>query len=284
MIKEKNRLTLLVTVLMFVCFTAWWGVLQIIGFLSPSQDLSWSKNIFGSFYGLLALWGGLLGLIISKKWGGFKSSVGTILIFFSIGLLLQEFGQIVYSYYNIFAQMEIPYPSVGDVGYFGSVLMYIVGAFLLVKLLILPYKKEDISKKYPVLLLPVALLAISYYMFLNGHSFDPNLSLRNFLDLGYPVFQAVYVSLGLIAFTLCSRSSIGLMKRKMLFLIVALVSQYASDFTFLYMASRGLPYVGGIVDYLYLVSYFLMTLAIIELNSVFERSKNGTVTNGGTVT
>jgi len=68
---------------------------------------------------------------------------------------------------------------------------------------------------------------------------------------------------------------LGLMKRKMLFLIAALVCQYVSDFTFLYMASRGLPYVGGVVDYLYLMSYFLMTLAIIELDSAFERSKNG---------
>ena len=58
-----------------------------------------------------------------------------------------------------------------------------------------------------------------------------------------------------------------------MFFIVALVGQYVADFTFLYQSSRGTFVGGGIDDYLYLFSYFLMSVALIQLALTFKRIK-----------
>ena len=60
------------------------------------------------------------------------------------------------------------------------------------------------------------------------------------------------------------------MKKPILFLIFALIFQFISDFTFLYQSNQGSWYVGGLNDYMYLLSYFLMTIALINIGGVFQ--------------
>ena len=57
------------------------------------------------------------------------------------------------------------------------------------------------------------------------------------------------------------------MKNKILFVLFALVIQFLCDYTFLYQSSKGIWQVGGVNDYMYLVAYFVMTLALINLNT-----------------
>ena len=115
----------------FIIFTLWW--LYITVSLRHSDHNSVHNQVFAATYGVQALFGGLIGLWAAKKWGGSKSLVGRALLFFGLGLLLQQFGQIVYSIYLYALNGQIPYPSFGDIGYFGSVLFYIYAAWQLAK-------------------------------------------------------------------------------------------------------------------------------------------------------
>src|SRR5581483_5234679 len=95
--KITKKQTYILTFLVWGAFTVWWIGLHT--FLHPQFNnidnsvLEW----FSDTYGLMALIGALVGFNISKDWGGFRSYIGRAIIMFSLGLLLQEFGQLSYS-------------------------------------------------------------------------------------------------------------------------------------------------------------------------------------------
>lgn len=279
----KDKLHFYVTVAIFSLLTLWWVYIQVLK-IGGATDFDMKGQTFAAGYGFMALWGGFVALVVSKKWGFLSSLFGRSLLAFAIGLLLQEFGQLSYSFYIYFMKVEIPYPSVGDIGYFGSIFFYIYGAFLLFKVLSTGIKGRGLTEKVLVVVSPLILLAVSYSLLLRGHEFVPGETLRNILDIGYPLLQCLYVSLAFATLVLFSSKSGGFLKKGILMILVALISQYIADFTFLFKAGRGTYYPGGPVDFLYLVAYFLMTVAIIELDLVFERLKSGKITNGGAVT
>lgn len=241
---------------------------------------------FADTYAVVALFGGLVGLFLSGKWGGFSSLLGKVVLCLSIGLLAQVFGQFSYAFYARVLGVEVPYPSIGDLGFFGSIPFYIFGSYYLVRICVASVK--GVSSRFPVnsisIVVPVIMLVVSYIFLLRGYEPGWENIPGTFLDFGYPLFQAVYVSLAFVAFYYTKRMINGIMHKKVVFLLVALVVQYLADFLFLYKAHRDLYTTAGITDLTYLVAYFLMSLAIINLNSVFEQIKNGKVkAEGGAV-
>lgn len=263
--KTKNPFSVIALVL-FGFLSVWWITLNL-----KSQPEDFSRYIFGATYGLMALLGGVYGLITAKKWGGYKSSLGRSILFLAIGLLLAEFGQIVFSYYNIVKKELIPYPSLADVGFFGSIPFYILGALALARVL----NVSSVVRKNPVKLLagiavPLALLVATYWFFLNGYDPTDVSSLTVFLDFGYPLGQLVYVSIALIILLCVGRMLGGVMRKPLLLLLFAFILQYAADFNFLWQNMHETWVNGGYGDYLYLVAYFAMTISLIHLNLVFE--------------
>jgi hypothetical protein len=259
--KNKKYIDTLVWVL-FIGFAAWW--LYITLFLRGGHHDSLNNQLFASTYGVISLIGGLAGLAASRMWGGYKSLIGRSLLFFSIGLLAQEFGQLAYSYYA-YRNIEIPYPSVGDVGYFSSVFFYIYAAWLLLKANGAKLYLRARSKRLIAVVLPLLLLAGSYAFFLRDYKFDfssLSAATRVILDFGYPLGQSAYISLALLTYLLSRGLLGGLMRRKVSLILVALVVQYAADFSYLEAAKRQTAFPGGANDFLYLLSYALMALAL----------------------
>lgn len=250
----------------FVVTTVWWVAL----FLSGVQQ-TFYNYLFGATYGLMALWGGAWGLLIAKKWGGFSSVIGQAIIGLSLGLLAQEFGQVVFSFYNLFLGVEIPYPSLADVGFFGSIPLYIVGIYLLAKASGTRFSLRAAVSKLQVAIIPILMLTLSYIFFLRDYEFNVGDPLKIFLDFGYPMGQALYISIAILTYTLSRRLLGGIMRSKILFLVVAFVVQYLADYNFLFQSSRGTWVNGGYGDYVYLVAYFLMTLGLIQFKTVAER-------------
>src|SRR6185436_5734433 len=146
-----------ITILAFAIFTIWWIFLSPFNPESPFPE---SRTIWSVTYQLIALWGGINGLFISTKWGGLKSIIGRSIIAFSIGLLLQSFGQTVYSYYLLRLHIDAPYPSLGDVGYFGTIPFYIYGVLLLAKASGIHLSIKSFGKKIQALLIPLIMLTI----------------------------------------------------------------------------------------------------------------------------
>ena len=108
-------------------------------------------------------------------------------------------------------------------------------------------------------------------VFLKNYEFDWSNLLKVFLDFGYPLGQAFYVSLALLTFLLSKEFLGGLMKPKVLIILFALAVQYMADYNFLTQVNNGTWINGGYGDYIYLLAYFLMTIALINLGSVFEK-------------
>ena len=254
------------TIIFFLFFTIFFLINTL---LLPKEHYLY--QIFSATYGFMALWGGVWGILIARKWGGFKSIFGRAIMFFAFGLFAQEFGQLVYSYYLYVWQGEIPYPSLGDVGYFGSIPLYILGVYYLGKASGVHIGLKSFSRKLQAIIIPLFLLAVSYLFFLRDYQFDWSKPLTIFLDFGYPMGQAIYISLALLAYLLSRNVLGGVMKSKILFILFALLVQYVSDYTFLYMTHQGTIYAGGINDYMYLLSYLLMALGLIQMNAVLNK-------------
>jgi hypothetical protein len=252
----------------FGLFFLWFSYANITG--SASQ-----RELFSDTYWVLPLIGAIFGLGVSRKWGGFKSTFGKSISFFSLGLFAQCFGQIVSSVYARVLQVEIPYPSLGDVGYLGGTVLYIIGTYYLAKTIGVKFSLKKFSNKILAFVLPLILLSISYYIFLSGHEYDFSQPLTVFLDFGYPLGHAMYLSLALLALLLSRKVLGGVMQSKVLWVLGALFMQYIADFTFLYRYSRELYVAGSITDGLYLVSYLIMSLALLNLATAYRQIQEG---------
>jgi hypothetical protein len=262
----KKKSLFIIGTLLFLALTGWWVWVRQSGYVGETDQ----AELFSAVYGVMALFGGVCGLFASKKWGGAKSLVGKSTLFFALGLLAQVFGQVSYSAYTYLFHKEIPYPSVGDIGYFGSIILYIIGGLYLIKALSVSSVLKSKVNVFWTVSVPIALLAGSYMFFLNGYEFDFSKPLVVFLDLGYPFGQAIYIALGILAFLLSRKYLGGIMKPVILFLIFALFAQFVADFMFLYRVNRDLWETAGINDYSYLASYFVMTIALLKLGGVVD--------------
>ena len=266
----KNKLQILIT-LIFLALVGWWFSFQSVVTQQGTQ-VQW----FNSIYGVMALIGAVIGFIAAQKWGGFKTVLGKSLMFFSLGLLAQEAGQLIYAYYNYVSKIQIPYPSYGDIAYFGSVLLYIIAAIYLTQVSGAKFALKQKRYQLTAVLVPVVILGISYTVFLRHHQYDTSHPLTVFLDFGYPMGQAIYISLAVTAYLLSRKQLGGVVKNGILFIIVALVIQYIADFTFIFQSSRGTWLAGKSNDLMYLTAYFAMATAMVKFISIYSHLKDKT--------
>jgi hypothetical protein len=214
-------------------------------------------------YYLVALFGALFGFIASSRWGGTKSFIGRAFIAFSIGLACQCFGQLTYNYYSNHLNIQIPYPSIGDIGYFGSVMFYIYGTLMLVKISKEKFSINYIFHKIYIILIPIVMLILSYVLFLQSYIFDWSNFIKIFLDFGYPLGESIFIFIALLAFSHLKKKFGGAMRLPIIFFIFSLIFQFFSDFVFLYQANNGTWFAGSINEVMYLISYILMAFSLI---------------------
>jgi len=263
----RSKSTVL-AVAIFSTLTLWW---LLIRFVLPAD--SFQDQLFAASYGVMALYGALCGFYFARKYGFTRSLMGKAIIGFSLGLLAQEFGQLAYSYYIYFKGIEVPYPSIGDIGYFGSIPFYIYGVVHLAEASGINFSLKKISNQLQAIVVPLLLLLTSYFIFLQDYTFDVTQPLTISLDFGYPLGQVVYVSIALMTYMLSYRILGGIMRTRIFVVLFALCVQYMADYTFLVQAMQEVWKVGEINDYMYLLSYFVMSIALINLRISVVRSK-----------
>ena len=266
----NDRLAKIVTIFLFAILSIWW----IILFFYFKASLENANLIWAACYQAVSIWGGMWGLLIAHKWGGLKSIVGRAIFFFALGLLFQTFGQTVFSIYGLFLQVPIPYPSLADIGFFGSIPCYVYAVFELGKASGVIISIKSFGKKLLALLIPLLGLSISYSIFLRSYEFDWSFPLRIFLDFGYPLGQVTYVSFVALVYVFSRNFLGGVMKNRVLFILIALIAQYVADYNFLYQFSVNSWVNGGYGDYIYLVSYFFMALGLIGLATTLRNLKD----------
>lgn len=262
----NNRIFRLLLVL-FTFYTLAWFYLNLI-----EIDNETYNNLFTDSYGIIAGIGGIAGFSVAKKWGGLKSVVGKALLAFSVGLTFNFLGQVCYAIYFYVYHVENPYPSFGEIFYFGSIPIYIIGTWLIStasgsKISLTAYT----SKKIVAIALPIMMILTSYTVFLSSYEFDWSQPIITFLDFGYPFGQAIYVSMAILAYYLSKETLGGVMKKMVLSIIAALIIQYIADTTFLYRTFQDMWQPAGISDYIFTCAYFLMSIAILQFGEVVDK-------------
>jgi diguanylate cyclase len=264
LISIKKDRSYFLTVLFFILLFFWW----IFIFIGGTKDAI-INHIFGFIYGGFSVWGGYWGLKISREWGGRKSLIGKAILCLSIGLLFQAFGQYSFWYYNYVLKIEVPYPGIPDIGYFGTIPVYIYAAILFAKASGIKVSLQNFISQLNAILIPIIMLGISYILFLRNYTFNWSSPLKIFLDFGYPMGQAIYISIAILTFNLSRNILGGIMKNKILLIIIAFIAQYLADYIFVYFHDSYFP--ASFFDLLYLIAYFLMTLGLIQLKVVASK-------------
>ena len=244
---------------LFISFTLFWIILQI------KTSITFD-NIFSASYFIIALFNGLLGIYLAKKWGGWKSTMGKAISLFSFGLFAQSFGQISYGIYISLFQINIPYPSIGDIGYFLTIPFYIYGIILLAKASGIKISFSLIRNQVKILILSLAIVGIGILVILQNYIFDWSNPLKIFLDFVYPIGDSVYTFIALISYIELLKKKNRVMMNKTLLFFIALFAEFVADYVFIYQANTDSWHIAQINDYMYCFAYVLMSLAILQLN------------------
>jgi hypothetical protein len=262
--KKHGGLILLVS--LFTFYTIWWLLINL-GFLE-SEDLA---NYFTDSYGLIAAVGGVAAFFVSKKWGLFKSTFGRALALFSIVLFFQFLGQLSYAIYYYVYHIENPYPSFGEVFYFGSIPITIYAIWLLGKAIGVSKSLKSPAMKTISIIVPLTMMLISYKVFLTNYDFTDVSPLTIFLDFGYPLGEAIFIAFAFVAYWL-SRSQLGgLLKKNVILLFMSLILQYSADTIFLVNTMNDTWRPAGLDDYLFLLAYFAMGAALYSFSFAADK-------------
>lgn len=265
----NKKIVLAILYFLFAVFSIWWAYLTIN--VSAENEL---RGYFSDSYGILAGFGGIAGLWISRKWGGIRSVFGRAITFLSIGLLFQFLGQFSYSLEYYLYGIKNSYPSFGEIFFLASIPAYIVGIWEIGRTSGTGISLKKFHNKIGAIVIPFLLVSISYYLFVHGSDISELPLLEKILFVSYPVGQTIFVSLAVVAYYLTIGVLGGKMQTKVIFILFSLVFQYVADIVFIYRTTLEIWYPADITEYVFAVSYFLMAIALIDFWHTPKLEKN----------
>jgi len=257
-----------VTWALFLFFSAWWLTIFAAGSTEAPTNF-----LFGTIYGFYPFLGVLWGLMTIKQWGGFKSLMGMALIWLTLGMFGQAFGQSSFSFMVLVLGIDVPYPSFPDIGYFGSTLFYIFAGLAIAKASGISFSLKRLRHKAQAILIPALVLIGSYYYLLAGYVVDWTMPAVIFFDFAYPLSDAIAASLLIVTYTTTIGVLGGKMKPAILLVMSGFAATYFANFVFIVLAENYFP--GSFIDFLYLFAYFLMSLALIKLRKTALDLRSG---------
>src|SRR3989344_2715780 len=136
------------------------------------------------------------------------------------------------------------------------------------------FSLRSYAGKLQAVIIPAAMIAVAYFLFLQYVEIDLTSPIRTFLDFGYPGFEAIAISISILTYSLSRGVLGGVMRSRILYLVVALVAQYVTDYTFLFRVGIGAYYNAGPVDLMYTISLTIIALGIISFSYVDNQDDN----------
>ncbi|TAL49044.1 hypothetical protein EPN83_02100 [Patescibacteria group bacterium] len=225
------------------------------------------------FLGFIPVVGGVNGLIIAKRWGSFKSAVGRAVIFLSLGLISWGLGTYVFSgIYNFLLHVEVPYPSIADVGYILSLPLWAVGMIQLSRATGAKYGLRSKKGKAILFAIPILVILVSYYLLVivaRGGSIDlsgggiPKI----FFDLAYPIGDVIILTLATLVYGLSYNYFGGIYKKSIYVILLGFVIMYAADFLFSYTTTIEIWQPADWVDLLFTTAVFILSMGVTMLDS-----------------
>lgn len=226
--------------------------------------------MFSFSLNLLGFLGGVLGILISKKWGGLKSAVGRGIFYMSAGTTSWGIAGFIWSFYNFVLNQEVPYPSIADVVYLACFGLWILGMWHLAKATGAKYGLRKSQGKMIVLIFPILFAFVSYYvLFVVAHNstFDWNGGLvKMILDFAYPFFDWVILSISLTILGLSLEYLGGKFKWPVIIIIVGFLVNFLADFSFSYTTTVETYFNGNFSDLLFATALFTISFGICSLD------------------
>ncbi len=242
---------------------------------------SFLNSLYGIFFlGFIPIVGGINGLVIAKHWGFIKSAIGKAIIFISLGLISWGLGTYIFSgVYNFLLNIEIPYPSIADVGYILSLPMWIMGVIQLSRATGAKYGLRSLMGKAIFLVVPLFVILFSYYLLIivarDGFiDFSNSGILKLFFDLAYPLGDIIILTFATLVYGLSYDYFGGIYKIPIYGILLGFVMMYFADFFFSYTTTLGTFYPGDWVDLLFTTSVFILSISINALSSKVFLEKN----------
>lgn len=250
----------------FVLMLIYWQGLQ----MSHTTDLP--INLGYSFStAVLAFFGGVFGILISRRWGGVKSAVGKAVLLMSLGTLVWSLGNFVWSYYIFFLHTEIPYPSLADIGYSLAVPMWVAGVYFLSQATGARFTLRKARGRMMLVVLPVLAALVSYYFLFvvaRGSSMEVEGGLlKIFLDFYYPIGDWIILTVSFLLFGLSWEYLGGRFRLPVFILLIGFVFMFMADFSFSYTTTVGSYFNGSYPDLLFATALFVMGFGINSLDT-----------------
>ncbi len=263
MIRQLKQLLKYSPAILGVGFSLWAAYLV----KSDSENL---KNLFTDTYMTIPIIGGIVGLILSKRWGGHNSFMGKSLIFFSITLFTEGLGLLIYSLNYRLNGTELSYPSIGDFIFLIGILSSSAGSWWLLRA-IAPVKNQV---RKPIWHFGFVLLAMSLLFYFAWQSFlyegvvDDRGNLTVFFNILYPTAQLLYLSLCLLALLKVKNTSGGRLFLPVLVLLMSMLVLYTADTLFLKQSFEETWEAAGISDLMYIYAYSLIASSLVYIDRV----------------
>jgi len=265
--RQKNKVAIALS-LYYLFLVAWWVELLVTHSVNLQQNY-----LYAFSFALIPMAGGIFGLINSKRWGFLSSITGKSTFYIALGLISWSLGQIIFSFYNIFLNVEIPYPSFADVAFIISWPLWGVGIFHLGRVTGAKFAFKSHAGRYMSLALSAVAIVFSYYLLIvvaRGGVFDftDSSAIKIFFDLFYPFADIVVLNLVMVVYGLSFKYLGGKFKFAINTIFLGILCNYFADFSFSYTTTLQTFYSGNWVDLLFTTAMFLLSLGLVLLNPV----------------
>lgn len=250
----------------FGAMVLWWLFL----FFTNSTD-NLSNYLFAFFFGLIPIFGGIFGIRNFNKWGGLRSFVGKGLLFVSLGLITWGVGQVIFSYYNLFLDVEVPYPSLADVSFILSWPLWGIGIFNLSRATGVKFALRNAKGRTLLIIIPAIAIIASYYLLVTIArggviELDTSNALKLFFDLFYPIGSVVLLTMSALVYSLSFSYLGGRFKIPIYLILVGFIVNYMADFSFSYTTTVETFFSGNWVDLLFATAMFIISLGLTFLS------------------
>lgn len=230
-------------------------------------------NDFYSFsFGLIPLISGMWGIRQSFKWGGLKSYVGKSLMFISAGSFLWGVGTMIWAYYNFFAGVPVPYPSIADLFYILTIPLWAAGISSLSHATGSRSALKKSTGKILAVVVPLLIFFASYYLLVviarDGvlvSTYEGYLKL--ILDLAYPLGDVIILTFAILVYGLSRDYLGGRYKTPVNILLAGFLTMYFADFIFSYTTTIGTFYTGGFGDLVFTIAMFLISFGTLGIDT-----------------
>ncbi len=203
----------------------------------------------------------LIGFNRAKTFG-LKSAFGKSIALIALGLVSWGIGNTIWLYYNVVAGMELPYPSLADIGFVGMIPLAAIGMLLLLKNIRM---KLDTRTLLTAMIFPIAILIPTYILFIDSKLAEEVPMIIKILNVIYPLGDAIILSFAVIVLFMVRGSRIF---KPVGIICFGFIVEALADFSFSWATTAGTFYVGGLTDFLFTSAFFVIAVGLFYTKEI----------------